>query len=107
MTSCTTITSVIRSRLLLRSGGTGERVIVGPNVRGGERIQLFIPGNTFHPARVTGRPRWFLGASAKWPGGVPADVELGNVDELAAKYPSVAADVRAIANAVRLDGGSA
>jgi hypothetical protein len=40
-------------------------------------------------------------------GVVPADVELGNVDELAAKYPSVAADVRAIANAVRQDGGSA
>src|SRR5947208_16855546 len=41
--------------LLLRSEGTGERVIVGPNVRGGERIQLFIPGNTFHTARVIGR----------------------------------------------------
>jgi predicted cupin superfamily sugar epimerase len=87
--------------LLLRSEGTGERVIVGPNVRGGERIQLFIPGNTFHTARVIGRHRWFLGASTEWPGVVPADVELGNVDELAAKYPSVAADVRAIANAVR------
>ncbi len=93
--------------LLLRSDGTSERVIVGPNVRGGEHIQLFIPGNTFHTARVIGRRRWFLGASTEWPGVVPADVELGNVDELAAKYPSVAADVRAIANAVRLDGGSA
>jgi hypothetical protein len=40
-------------------------------------------------------------------GGAPVDVELRNVDELAAKYPSVAADVRAIANAVRADGGSA
>jgi uncharacterized protein len=49
--------------LLLRSDGTSQRVIVGPNVRGGERIQLFIPGNTFHTARVIGRRRWFLGAS--------------------------------------------
>jgi uncharacterized protein len=87
--------------LLLRRDGTSERVIVGPNMRRGERIQLFIPGNTFHTARVIGRRRWFLGASTEWPGVVPADVEIGNVDELAAKYPSVAADVRAIANAVR------
>jgi hypothetical protein len=87
--------------LLLRSDGTSQRVIVGPNVRGGERIQLFIPGNTFHTARVIGRRRWFLGASTEWPGVVPADVEIGNIDELAARYPSVAADVRAIANTVR------
>jgi predicted cupin superfamily sugar epimerase len=93
--------------LLLRSDGTSERAIVGPNVRGGEHIQLFIPGNTFHTGRVIGRRRWFLGASTEWPGVVPADVEIGNVDELAAKYPSVAADVHAIANAVRPDGGSA
>src|SRR5262245_23704894 len=86
--------------LLLRSDGTSERVIVGPNVRSGERIQLFTPGNTFHTARVIGRCRWFLGASTEWPGVVPADVEIGNVDELGARYLSVAADVRAIANAV-------
>jgi uncharacterized protein len=93
--------------LLLRSDGTSERVIVGPNVRGGECIQLFIPGNTFHTARVIVRRRWFLGASTEWPRVVPADVEIGSVDELAAKYPSVAADVRAIASAVRPDAGSA
>ena len=61
--------------MLLRSDGTSERVIVGPNVRGGEHVQLFIPGNTFHTARVIGRCRWFLGASTEWPGVVPADVE--------------------------------
>jgi predicted cupin superfamily sugar epimerase len=92
---------------LLRNDGTSERVIVGPDLRGGERIQLFIPGNTFHTARVMGRRRWFLGASTEWPGVVPADVEIGDVDELAAKYPRVAADLRAIAESVRQDAGSA
>ena len=82
--------------LLLRNDGASERVIVG-----GERIQLFIPGNTFHTARVMGRRRWFLGASTEWPGVVPADVEIGDLDELAAKYPRVAADLRAIAESVR------
>ena len=40
-------------------------------------------------------------------GVVPADVETGNVEELAAKYPSIAADLRAIAASVRHDRGSA
>jgi predicted cupin superfamily sugar epimerase len=93
--------------LLLRSDGTTDRVVVGPNLRGGEHLQLFIPGDTFHTARVMGRRRWFLGASTEWPGVVPADVETGNVEELAAKYPSIAADLRAIAASVRHDRGSA
>jgi uncharacterized protein len=93
--------------LLLRSDGTSERVVVGPNLRAGEHMQLFIPGNTFHTARLMGRRRWFLGASTEWPGVVPADVEIGNVDELAETYPSVAGDLRAIAESVRQYGGSA
>jgi predicted cupin superfamily sugar epimerase len=93
--------------LLLRSDGTTDRVVVGPNLRGGEHLQLFIPGDTFHTARVMGRRRWFLGASTEWPGVVPADVETGNVEELAARYPSIAADLRAIAASVRHDRGSA
>jgi predicted cupin superfamily sugar epimerase len=43
--------------LLLRSDGTSDRVVVGPNLRGGEYLQLFIPGipgDTFHTARVMG-----------------------------------------------------
>jgi uncharacterized protein len=90
---------------LLRNDGSSERVIVGPDLRGGERIQLFIPGNTFHTARVIGRRRWFLGASTEWPGVVPADVEIGDVDDLAAQYPGVSADLRAIAASVGQDGG--
>ena len=51
--------------LLLHGGGTTERVVVGPDLRGGERVQLLIPGNTFHAARLMGRRRWFLGASTE------------------------------------------
>src|SRR5215831_7824418 len=86
---------------LLNADGSSERVIVGPDLRAGERVQLLIPGNTFHTARVLGRRRWFLGASTEWPGVVPADVEIGNLDALAANYPSVAADLRAIAASVK------
>ena len=87
--------------LLLHGNDTTERVVVGPDLRRGERVQLLIPGNTFHTARLTGRRRWFLGASTEWPGVVPADVEIGDVEKLAAKYPDVAADLRAIKDSIR------
>jgi len=87
---------------LLHSDGTTERIIVGPDLRGGQRLQLLIPGDTFHTARLIGRQRrWFLGASTEWPGVVPADVEIGNLDELAGKYPAIATELRAIAASVR------
>jgi predicted cupin superfamily sugar epimerase len=78
--------------LLLR--GEGEHIIVGPDLRAGHRVQLLIPGNTFHTARIIGSKRWFLGASTEWPGVIPADVELGKPDLLTAKFPKVAADIR-------------
>jgi hypothetical protein len=34
---------------------------------------------------------------------VPADVEIGKLDEIAPKYPGIAADIRAIAASVRDD----
>jgi predicted cupin superfamily sugar epimerase len=80
--------------LMLRVDGTSERVVVGSDLRAGQLVQLLIPGNTFHTARVTGRRRWFLGGSTEWPGVEPADVEIGNVEALAAKYPQVADDLR-------------
>jgi predicted cupin superfamily sugar epimerase len=86
---------------LLHGNGESERVVVGPDLRAGQRVQLLIPGNTFHTARLTGRRQWFLGASTEWPGVVPADVEIGNLDELAGKYPSVASELRAIADSVQ------
>jgi predicted cupin superfamily sugar epimerase len=82
---------------LLQDDGSTERVVVGPDLRGGQCVQLFIPGGTFHTARVIGRGRWFLGASTEWPGVVPADVEIGDLEALAGKYPGVAAELRAIA----------
>lgn len=82
--------------LLLYESGTSELVVVGPNVVGGQLVQLFIPGGTFHTARITGHRRWFLGGSTEWPGVDVArdDVELGDVEALAAKYPEAAADIR-------------
>lgn len=79
---------------MLRADGTTQRVVVGADLHDGQLVQLLIPGNTFHTARVIGRRRWFLGGSTEWPGVEPVDVEIANVDALAAKYPQVADDLR-------------
>ncbi len=90
---------------LLHAGGRAERVVVGPDIRAGQRVQFLIPGHTFHTARLLGQGpgpgRWFLGASTEWPGVIPADVEIGNLEALSQKYPAVAAEMRAIAASVR------
>jgi uncharacterized protein len=79
--------------LLLREGG--ERIAVGPDLAGGQRVQLLIPGGTFRTARVIGRRSWFIGASTEWPGVIPADVELGDAAKLAVAFPKVAAEIAA------------
>lgn len=83
--------------ILLHGGGSVERVIVGPDIANGQRVQLLIPGNTFHTARLLAGGEWFLGGSTEWPGVVQdKDVEIGDVDKLAAQYPAAAEDIRAI-----------
>ncbi|MCQ4188569.1 cupin domain-containing protein [Methylocystis suflitae] len=86
---------------MLHGDGSTERVVVGPDLRAGQRVQLLIPGDTFHTARLLGGGRWFLGASTEWPGVTPQDVEIGDLDQLASKYPGVATEIRSIAAAVK------
>ena len=78
--------------LLLYPDGTHALEVMGEDLDAGEHLQLFLPGGTFHTARVRGE--WFLGASTEWPGVVPADVELGDVEVLAGRYPAAAASLR-------------
>lgn len=80
--------------LLLKTDGTSEKVVIGPDLAASQHVQFFIPGNTFHTARVIGRRQWFLGGSTEWPGVIPADVELGDAEVLAKKYPAVATEIR-------------
>jgi predicted cupin superfamily sugar epimerase len=80
--------------LMLLEDGTTQLHTVGPDLKSGHKVQLLIPGGTFHTARVAGEHRWFLGASTEWPGVEPADVEIGNAEALAARYPKVADKIR-------------
>ena len=40
--------------LMLHDDGTHTLAVVGSDLRAGQRVQLFIPGNTFHTARIIG-----------------------------------------------------
>ena len=85
--------------LMLHADGS-ERAVVGPHLALGQQVQLRIPGNTFHTARLMAGAAWFLGGSTEWPGVIPADVELGDVATLAARYPADADDIRAYSESV-------
>lgn len=87
---------------LLHDGRPAERVIVGPDIASGQRVQLLIPGNTFHTARLLGDGEWFLGGSTEWPGVVPAqDVEIGDVEKLCSEHPEAAGDICSIVASIR------
>lgn len=78
--------------LLLYADGSHAVEVVGPDIAAGQKLQLLIPGGTFHTARLAGGGSgWFLGASTEWPGVEPADVEIGQPDELAQRFPAAAA----------------
>jgi predicted cupin superfamily sugar epimerase len=74
--------------------------VIGPALADGQHVQFPIPGDTFHTARLLGDGRWFLGGSTEWPGVIPSDVEIGDVEELARRYPDAADMIRSIARPV-------
>jgi predicted cupin superfamily sugar epimerase len=72
-------------RLLSKPDGSSEKAIIDPDLAADEHVQFFIPGGTFHTVRVIEERRWLLGA----------DVELGDAEVLAKKYPHVADEIGA------------
>jgi len=77
--------------LALYPNGTSEVIVVGTDLAADERPQHFLPGGTFHTARLVSGGAWFLGGSTEWPGVEPVDVEPGDRTRLAAQYPEAAA----------------
>lgn len=80
--------------VLMREDGSTAKMVVGPDIAGGQQVQLLIPGGTFHTARLVPGGQWFLGASTEWPGVEPQDVEIGDAPALAVRYAAVAEEIR-------------
>jgi predicted cupin superfamily sugar epimerase len=85
--------------LLLYADGRGAVETVGSDLEAGMRPQLFIPGGTWHVSRVRPGGEYALLATTEWPGVVPADVELGDRDALAERYPDHADSIAEFAPA--------
>jgi uncharacterized protein len=76
--------------LALYPDGSHVVHVVGDDLAAGEQIQLFLPGGTFHTARLRAGGSWFLGASTEWPGVEPPDVEVGDPGKLQSRFPAAA-----------------
>jgi len=74
--------------LLLNPDGSASTRVVGADLAGGERPLLFIPGGTFHTARLAPGATFALLASTEWPGVEPADVEICDDERLAMLSPA-------------------
>ena len=74
--------------LLLYEDGRSEVRIVGADLPAGQLPQLFIPGGTFHTARVAAAGAYSLLGTSVWLRAEPADVEIGDTQSLAAKFPT-------------------
>ncbi len=86
--------------LLLYPDGTGRVAVVGNDLAAGMTPQLFIPGQTFHLARLKSGGRLALLGSTEWPGVEPPDVELGEAAQLVAAFPALAETIRDFAGPV-------
>jgi predicted cupin superfamily sugar epimerase len=73
--------------LLLFADGRSEVKVVGKDLVGGMRPQLYIPGGTYHMARIAAGGDYALLGTSVWLRAEPADVDVGNADDLALRFP--------------------
>ncbi|MET9444642.1 cupin domain-containing protein [Streptomyces sp. NPDC006610] len=77
--------------LLLAPDGTSRTEVLGPDVLGGEHVQLTVPAGTWMGGRVAGDGTWTLFGCTMAPGFAYEGYEHGDARELAARYPDRAA----------------
>jgi uncharacterized protein len=68
--------------------GRCEVKVVGSDLAAGMCPQLLIPGGTFHAGRIRGEIGYALLGTSVWARPEPADVEMGDREQLVAKYPA-------------------
>jgi uncharacterized protein len=76
--------------LLLYADGRSEVRTLGHDLAGGMLPQSFIPGGTFHAARVADGGDYSLLATSVWLRAEPEDVEMGDVPQLKQAFPAAA-----------------
>jgi predicted cupin superfamily sugar epimerase len=81
--------------LLLYPDGKSEVRVVGSDLTAGMRPQLFLPGGTFHTARIRFGESYALLGTSLWLRPEPADVEIGDPAKLSEAYPAAKAQIAA------------
>ncbi|MEV5337411.1 cupin domain-containing protein [Streptomyces sp. NPDC052676] len=79
--------------LLLAPDGTTRTTVLGPDVLGGQQVQLIVPAGTWMGGRVAEGGSWTLFGCTMAPGFTYADYEHGDAGELTARYPAEAARI--------------
>ncbi|MFI1419704.1 cupin domain-containing protein [Streptomyces sp. NPDC020731] len=77
--------------LLLDPDGTTRTPVLGPDVLGGQHVQLTVPAGTWMGARVAEGGAWTLFGCTMAPGFTYEGYEHGDAAELTARYPARAA----------------
>ncbi|MFE9771051.1 cupin domain-containing protein [Streptomyces sp. NPDC005931] len=79
--------------LLLAPDGGTRTVVLGPDLLGGQHVQLTVPAGTWMGARVAAGGAWTLFGCTMAPGFTYEDYEHGDAAELTARYPDRAARI--------------
>ncbi|MGH9804480.1 MAG: cupin domain-containing protein [Candidatus Acidiferrales bacterium] len=73
--------------LLLHSDGGSERVVLGPEIFGGQQVQFVVPRGVWQGSRLRPGGRWALLGTTMAPGYDASDFEGGERNVLIQRYP--------------------
>jgi predicted cupin superfamily sugar epimerase len=82
--------------LLLAPDGTSRTTVLGPDILGGQHLQLTVPAGTWMGARVAAGGAWSFFGCTMAPGFTYRDYEHGDAAELAVRYPAEAVRIAAL-----------
>jgi uncharacterized protein len=82
--------------LLLEPGSAGRVATLGPDVLGGQELQVVVAAGTWMGARTAPGGAWSLFAASMAPGFVPADYDPGEREALSSAWPDHAALIKGL-----------
>ncbi len=82
--------------LVLHPGGSGESVVMGPEILGDHRLQYRVPRETWQGCSLLPGGEYALMGTTMAPGFDPADFTLGRREELVREYPAYRKEIETL-----------
>jgi len=79
--------------LMLGDSGSVEKVVLGPDLPAGQRVQHVVPRGVWQGSRLRDGGRFALLGTTMAPGYDPGDYENGTRADLVARYPEATAEI--------------